>query len=415
MNIENSNKKLMLVTVGVGAGDGRDIAHGLYYTIDHCNPDIVLFIASQDSWNKISPFLIPELQKKNKHIEIPDPAIVTEIDNFDRLNDEFTAIIQQYIKCGYNASRMIADYTSGTKAMSAAMVSSAIFNGIGKLTYVTGDRENGRVVSGTERQFPLETLKYVTQNKINDAVKFFNENRYITAIKILESAESHKYYSNLVEQIIKLSRFLDYWDKFAFSRAFEEYKSINKEQLKLLGVKDVEAMIGLLGKLKDTTLNLEKVDDLLFNSARRAQEGKYDDAAARIYRAVEMLAQIEFEAEFKCSTSSIKLENLPEKVRLHAEQNCLNKNNDFVQAGLFQTFQMLALNGNKTGILFTDNLIDFRKLLDIRNNSILAHGANPISKDDFDKFYSFVTEKFSVADKGKRNPEFKFPIIKKTL
>jgi hypothetical protein len=35
----------------------------LYYTIDHCNPDIVLFIASYDSWKKISPFLINQLQE----------------------------------------------------------------------------------------------------------------------------------------------------------------------------------------------------------------------------------------------------------------------------------------------------------------------------------------------------------------
>src|SRR5690606_31357914 len=151
---ENSNKKLMFITVGVGGTNGEDIAHALFYTIKHCNPDVVVFLASNESWDKVSFHLLPNLENWRKNLVV-EKKIIGEIDDFELLHNEFYRIIRSYFKKGYQKENSIADYTSGTKAMSAAIVSSAILNKIDTLTYVTGKREKGRVVSGTERQYPL--------------------------------------------------------------------------------------------------------------------------------------------------------------------------------------------------------------------------------------------------------------------
>lgn len=51
--------------------------------------------------------------------------------------------------------------------------------------------------------------------------------------------------------------------------------------------------------------------DLLANSQRRAYEGRYDDAVARLYRTLELIPQIILEEEYGDYTSSIKPENYP--------------------------------------------------------------------------------------------------------
>jgi len=412
MTSENQNKKLMFISVGVGGGDGSDIAHALFYTIKHCNPDAVVFLASAESWDKVSVHLLPQHQEFNGFLLV-EKEIVNEIDDFQYLHNEFSEIILNYYKKGFKNQYTYADYTSGTKAMSAALVSAAIFNKIDTLTYVTGRREKGRVLSGTERQYPLSTSSIISWQTINEAVIYFNRGMYKTVIQMLGTSTIYPQHKNKAETIIGLSKFLDAWDKFNFTQAFEIIRSIDEDVIKQLN------LFGKIKKLKNSTLPIlikeelsyEKIDDLLFNAKRRADEGKYDDAVARIYRAVEMTGQLEFKKEFNCTTSSIKIENLGACVA-EAAKLCSRNDKGEYQAGLFQTFNLLSETENKCGKIFKQNAGEFRKLLDNRNYSILAHGSQPITEKQFERFYDFVTEKFRLAEKGNRNASFSFPVIK---
>src|SRR5690606_26723317 len=325
------------------------------------------------SWDKVSFHLLPNLENWRKNLVV-EKKIIGEIDDFEFLHNEFSRIIRSYFKKGYQKENSIADYTSGTKAMSAAIVSSAILNKIDTLTYVTGKREKGRVVSGTERQYPLSTSSIISKQTIEQAVKDFNIGMFSTAIQMLSSSLIHPVHKITSETIIKLGKFFDYWDKFDFKQAFEIIKNINEDSLKEL------KLSGKLKKLRDNILhhliqgelNLYKVDDLLFNAGRRAAEGKFDDAVARIYRAVEMLGQIEFQKEFNCTTSKIIIENFEEYLVDSIKKLCPENERGERQSGLFQTFKILSFASNRYGKLFMDNFSEIRKLMDSRNFSILA-------------------------------------------
>src|SRR5690606_16612774 len=266
---------------------------------------------------------------------------------------------------------------------------------------------------GTERQYPLSTSSIISKQTIEEAVKYFNKGMFSTVIQMLSSSLIHPEHKITSETIIKLGKFFDYWDKFDFKQAFEIIKNINEDSLKEL------KLSGKLKKLRDNILhhliqgelNLYKVDDLLFNAGRRAAEGKFDDAVARIYRAVEMLGQIEFQKEFNCTTSKIIIENFEEYLVDSIKKLCPENERGERQSGLFQTFKILSFASNRYGKLFMDNFSEIRKLMDSRNFSILAHGINPVSEKTFSKFYSFITETFELADKGNRNPNFSFPKI----
>ena len=413
MTNNNSNKKLMFITVGVGGGNGQDISHALFYTIKHCNPSSVVFLASKESWDKVSVYLLKDLEGWNADLEIQE-EIINEIDDFEFLHNKFSKVIKSYLSKGYLKENIIADYTSGTKAMSAAMVSSAIFNKIDTLTYVTGKRESGRVVSGTERQYPLSTLSIISKQTIEEAAGYFNNCQFNTTINMLSSSSIYPAHMKISNTIIQLSRFFDSWDKFNFKQAFEIIRKVDEDaisKMKLLG-KIKKYRDNLLPILKLDELNIEKVDDLLFNAKRRADEGKYDDAVARIYRAIEMIGQIEFKKEFNCTTSDILIDNFDGSIKDFIRENCIKNEKGSMQTGLFQTINILAKVENEYGKLFIENIAELRKLLDNRNYSILAHGVNPITEKHFGSFYSFITEIFKLADKGKRNPDFKFPIIR---
>jgi len=50
MDKTNQHKKVLIMTVGTGA-TGEDIAHGLFFSIKDSNPDLLVLIGSQKSFD----------------------------------------------------------------------------------------------------------------------------------------------------------------------------------------------------------------------------------------------------------------------------------------------------------------------------------------------------------------------------
>ncbi len=147
--------------------------------------------------------------------------------------------------------------------------------------------------------------------------------------------------------------------------------------------------------------------ELIENAKRRAIEGKYDDAIARLYRALEMLGQIEFEKEFKCSTSDVNCENLPLEKRNEIREKYFDYKDNKVKLSLFVTFDLLKIVKNRIGLLFSENFEEVKKILFLRNNSILAHGMQPITRKEFEA----TIEKLEKLIIGQELKTFRFPIL----
>ncbi|MDT3697229.1 MAG: TIGR02710 family CRISPR-associated CARF protein [Ignavibacterium sp.] len=409
--IENNSKKVLIMTVGTGAS-GSDVAHGLFFSIKDSNPAILILIGSSKSFETTLPHLKNMINAENINLEIVE-NLIEEVNDLENLHFQYSDIIKKLLKQGYSLNKICVDYTSGTKAMSAALVSAAIENKVGSLSYVYGDRgDGGRVKSGTERRNSFSPNKFYSKNIFDKAVELFNIYRFNSCIELLEKHEFHPEYQGKSELLIKLSKMFDAWDKFNFSYAWEISNNILVENLKEFDLKNrfEKYYKPFLRELKEKNLSYEKIFELIQNSDRRAKEGKFDDAVARLYRTLEMIGQIEFEKVFNCSTSDVRIENIPTEFADEINAKYLDSKDNKIKLPLFATFDLLNKHNNPLGIKFFENIENIKKVLQLRNNSILAHGMKSLDG----KLYSEASELVNLFFSEIEKPHYvkEFPEIK---
>ena len=151
----------------------------------------------------------------------------------------------------------------------------------------------------------------------------------------------------------------------------------------------------------------ELIQDLFLNAQRRAAQGRYDDAVARLYRAIELLAQARLKLGYQINTGDVKLDNLP--ATLQGKYKNKVNNNGKIQLSLRSAYELLVefnqIKREPFGQLFTENKNKIVDFLRIRNNSILAHGFTPVSEGDYKKaqtfFDSFLKDVFSLLSQAK--------------
>ncbi|MGQ9779365.1 MAG: TIGR02710 family CRISPR-associated CARF protein [Bacillota bacterium] len=120
------------------------------------------------------------------------------------------------------------------------------------------------------------------------------------------------------------------------------------------------------------------VVDLIANAGRRAAEGAYDDAVARLYRALEMRAQVAL-AERGINTGDVKPEEIPAVIR--EEMTARHRGSDGkIRLPLHASYQLLAALGDPIGLAYMGEK-RAPALLEARNNSILAHGRRPVTPE----------------------------------
>ena len=126
-----------------------------------------------------------------------------------------------------------------------------------------------------------------------------------------------------------------------------------------------------------------RVDDLLLNAERRAAQGRYDDAIARTYRALELAAQTRLKTKYSLDTSDADLEKVPEGLRSSLE--AYRSEDGQIRIPLFAAWRLLSdIEDEAFGKWFQTNKGKVQDFLGTRNMSILAHGNQPIGKADFE-------------------------------
>ena len=131
---------------------------------------------------------------------------------------------------------------------------------------------------------------------------------------------------------------------------------------------------------------------MIANAARRAMEGKYDDAVARLYRSVEMVGQIAFENEFKVSDGDVKnIEVLPQILRKDFRARYTDPIDGKIKLPLQAKFEALNAAEIEIGKQFKQNH-DLQNGLRKRNGSILAHGINPVQERDYESLNNAVMQ-----------------------
>ncbi len=365
---------ILFMTVGTGTGQNADarknLAHGLLVSVEHYRPDKCVFFGSEKSKETIEELKKQYIKSRGKEIEYESVVFSNgEIDNFNILFRRMKEKLEEYV-----SDDIVIDYTSGTKTMTmcAAIVSMLYHK---KLSLVTGTRSlDGIVICGTEMiseqnlYLAYDDMLFSRFKELFNAYRFDEAIRNLDEIKILDEKDKYR----------TLAIAYNSWDKFMHRETHDLIESLKDKRL--------AANKSFLGNVLNNSKlsHLLKLADLLNNAERRIEESKYDDAVARLYRAIELIAQIKLKEyglnELDGAENTINLAKL-EEIGIDIEKYKMYSDNKKVRLGLEKKYELLKDCGwEDAKSIYLENA-DLKNLLMQRNNSILAHGLNTTTKE----------------------------------
>lgn len=407
-------RKAMIITMG---GSPEPIAKTIL--AENHQPEFICFLASDKSVNDLGKVL--KMVKEQGHDY--EQTVVISHDAEDLVKCYRTALecIDRMEEKGYDKQRVLVDYTGGTKTMTAAIALATIGKGY-NFSYVGGkDRTKGGlgiVKTGSElikedvgpwHLFAIEEKRALSLH--------INSYRFDAALEIIKELDSRGKAVKGYEFLKPLNKIIQgyrEWEAFRHKKALEllekgamqlrERLEVNNCQPIRKYLNGINSNFEFLQAMKRKTdnftlLSAKTVTDLLSNAERRAEEGKYDDATARVYRALEMIGQIEFVNEFGCETGKVEIDKIPVELQPEYSQKYLSEQNSLLKLPLEATFKALKAKGNKKGTRFFENISEIKKLQSARNNSILAHGVESTSEKGFERMLKFVRKLFIFVDK----------------
>jgi len=399
--------KAMIISVG---GTPQPIVKSL---MEH-KPKFVCFFASQQSLDVIGS--IKDSIKKHG----------LKIDDYKIICDDADDLVHCYEKAVHCTAKLkekkispeevVVDYTGGTKTMTAALALATI--GHGYIFSYVGGRERtkeglGTVVTGTEivktGVSPWQIFAVEEKKRVALLVSSY---QYEAAIRIIQMmiSEFDEKDAKLWGALGQLIEGYRCWDSFDHSKAVKElssglkafdlFRNLNLLSAPLEQFHDrTKANFEILTDMSQKTGFFKKmhpilVADLVSNARRRAVQNKYDDAVARLYRALEMVGQIAFMQRTGCPTSDVDPQVLPESLRDEFICRYTSPLDNKIKIPLYATFQVLAMMGDATGLKFMEHEEDFKGVISARNNSIYAHGLSPVKRDTYEKFELLIRSHF---------------------
>jgi CRISPR-associated protein (TIGR02710 family) len=251
----------------------------------------------------------------------------------------------------------------------------------------------GVVVSGSEKVLhqanPWDALGY---QAVEEFVVLFDQRAFGAAAKVAEEAKKRVGAANRKRELAvleQLAHAFDAWERFDHRKSKSSLDEVAKGENDLraaLGSRRGEQVLATVGRLRDhlealctaDPPSVHHVRDLLANAKRRMEEGRFDDAVARLYRAIEAVAQLALkERHGIASTAALPLERVPEELR---EQWASRAREGTVMVGLQEAYRLLEALGDPLGEKFRSaGLEGPTSPLGARNQSILAHGFTSIS------------------------------------
>ncbi|MCK6556853.1 TIGR02710 family CRISPR-associated CARF protein [Candidatus Binatia bacterium] len=386
--------RAMIVSVG---GSAEPLA----VTLGEEKPEFVCFLASHRSVDEIAK--IKDAVKVSTGGAFKDEKeIVDSAEDLVECYRKALACIERVRRQGFPESEMLIDYTGGTKVMSAAVAMAAAAYGV-RFSYVGGDRRTkdglGVVESGSERRRidrnPLELFAVEEKRRI---AQHFNSHQYDAAAVMMgdllpKLQEPHRALLDAVRDLL-----VGYaaWDRFDHRTARRELGKGRHRLEELVRAAQAGEYSNVLSQAAENVRFLESLDrdtngfhnlrmplvgDLVANAERRLAERKYDDAVARLYRAIEMRGQIAFEAEFAHPTNKVPPTVLPERVRAEYVSRYAAADKGLLKLPLEATYRALAAVDDAVGKEFVARYEEVSQLQGARNDSILAHGIQPMGKE----------------------------------
>ncbi|HHO47328.1 MAG TPA: TIGR02710 family CRISPR-associated protein [Desulfobacteraceae bacterium] len=379
----------------------------LIKSIEHHRPEFVCFLASQGT-NHVTIKVRDLLGSRAGDIRFATELVDDENDLLEchRKAEKAIARIQTD---GYAKDQVVVDYTGGTKNMSVALALAAIEKGY-LFSYVGGSRRSkdgvGVVESGHEQiHTHVNPWDFMAVREKRQAAQFFNSCQFKACRDVLARlAENASTRKSVFRKLALVADAFHNWDLFRHIDARELCRKARLEEL----AEDHEswiarfavnclAMLPVLEKIifssaKGKKPSLELALDLYANAERRFAEGKVDDAVLRLYRLVEMLAQLQLLAGHGIDVSDVRPEQLPEALRDEYLAQYRNQRTGLVQLPQTPSFRLLRELGDPLGKAFATDAGRFKDVQKARNDSYLAHGFLSSKEATYEKLRDFVVD-----------------------
>ena len=415
----------MLITVGTGIGgpEARDsLAHGILFSIKSHRPKKIIFFGSEESKKTIES-VTRQFKEMGIDFEYDDFVLINNVDSFSEYFSAFKLKILE-LKDEYE---IIIDYTSGTKTMTmSAAFASMVFGK--KLIFVTGKRENGSVIKGTEKISSQNLFLVYDELMISKIKELFNINRFEAGKALLNDIVDENNEKAIYSKLFDIYNYFDSVDYENADKLFtQEFNSILINKWPELKKDFIQNKIALQTMVQKE--NPEKgfkehknrcyyiLASLLNNARRRCEEHKYDDAIARLYRSFELIAQIRLKKQYNLYSSKIDIDILKKrKVDDEYIEILKRSKNDKgnIRLGLYQDYELLSYLNDDLGKFFNDNFGEISNCIEFRNKSILAHGLNNQDLESYKKFEKLVLNAANILIKNLDDylNQTKFPYLK---
>ncbi|KKM12001.1 hypothetical protein SY88_05640 [Clostridiales bacterium PH28_bin88] len=313
------------------------------------------------------------------------------LDDPDDLEEVYQAMLQinEEVKRRFPGARKAISYTGGTKTMTAGAVLFAIRYPEWELSFIKGPREDLVKVTCGGTWWAVNVSGIYAQGQIEACQPLLEQYQYATVQELLRPLQMNPALpaqtKTSLQRLRQLCKAFDAWDRFDHQEALF--------LLNVLGGKSgpwIKLVKDILGYLP-TSNAYQPVADMLLNAGRRVVQGHYDDAVARLYRSVEMLAQVRLKHVYSIDTGNLDLNKVPDDCR--EAYAALGYEKGRIRLPLARSYSLLADLNDDLGLFWVKQQNRMVNALEIRNYSIMAHGKNPIGNTQYQE-YGVVLEKF---------------------
>lgn len=314
--------------------------------------------------------------------------IINELNDFDYVFERIDKKINEFL-----GSEILIDYTFGSNKLTTVAIIIAKLYGL-KI-------RQRKQLEDTTKISRFDVVEEKNMGSIMYIIKkLFNNYDFVIAKELLEEKyTSPTVVKQMFSQIIEL--YLK-WDSFEYVEG--DYTNLieffnNLEQLP----KNIESLKILTDK-NNELFNTYRIADLINNSKRRIEEKKYDDAIIRLYRTLELIAEVELYEKYGIKKNDVHINELKklniEKKAIQTIIDRLDYKYPKYNLSLTSSFFLLQKLYDDVGKHYYHNKDSYQQLFQKRNISVLVHGSYTYDVEEVKMMYEMVLSMARIYNKN---------------
>ncbi len=267
--------RICILTVGTGtAGRTSRLEAGLAHAIEHHAADLALLVPSSAEESRLMAEVVAE-RCANRRLEIVEDCFADPDDLVDARKG-FRRLLRRTAAAHPEASIEV-NPTSGTKQMTAGTVLAAMDCGMASLSFISGPRQDGVVITGKERLTAVDERAMLAYRAAMDARTLMRGGAFNAAVILLEP------YRDVLPLCHATASCLHDWQRFAYRHALRHAG----------GHKELAPLRRPLDRLANAQpFSLDRAGDMMAFVQRELSYDHAEEALATLYRLAEYLAKI---------------------------------------------------------------------------------------------------------------------------